>query len=299
MNKHIFTGAGVALITPMHSDGSVNYDEWARLLEFQVENGTDAIIACGTTGEAATLTVKEHCEVLSFVCERINGRIPVIAGTGSNDTSPAIELSKSAEASAADALLSVTPHYNKTSQNGLIRPFTTIADNIDLPMILYNVPSRTGCNIKPKTYAELCKHENIVATKEANGDISSVSQTRSLCGDRLDIYSGNDDQTVPFMSLGALGVISVFSNFCPKEMHEICELCLNNNFVEASKLNFHYVELMDIMFSDVNPIPVKTAMNLIGFNAGECRLPLVPMSYSGYHDLKDCLAKYNLIGKYA
>ena len=299
MNKHIFTGAGVALITPMHSDGSVNFEELARLLEFQVENGTDAIIACGTTGEAATLTVKEHCEVLSFVCERINGRIPVIAGTGSNDTSTAIELSKSAEASGADALLSVTPYYNKTSQNGLIRHFTTIADNIDLPMILYNVPSRTGCNIKPKTYAELCKHENIVATKEANGDISSVSQTRSLCGDRLDIYSGNDDQTVPFMSLGALGVISVFSNFCPKEMHEICELCLNNNFVEAFKLNFHYVELMDIMFSDVNPIPVKTAMNLIGFNAGECRLPLVPMSYSGYHDLKDCLAKYNLIGKYA
>ena len=299
MSKHIFTGAGVALITPMHSDGSVNYEELARLLEFQVENGTDAIIACGTTGEAATLTVKEHCEVLSFVCERINGRIPVIAGTGSNDTSTAIELSKSAEASGADALLSVTPYYNKTSQTGLIRHFTTIADNIDLPLILYNVPSRTGCNIKPKTYAELCKHENIVATKEANGDISSVSQTRSLCGDKLDIYSGNDDQTVPFMSLGALGVISVFSNFCPKEMHEICELCLNNNFVEASKLNFHYVELMDIMFSDVNPIPVKTAMNLIGFNAGECRLPLVPMSYSGYHDLKDCLAKYNLIGKYA
>ena len=299
MSKHIFTGAGVALITPMHSDGSVNYEEMARLLEFQVENGTDAIIACGTTGEAATLTVKEHLEVLSFVCERINGRIPVIAGTCSNDTSTAIELSKSAEASGADALLSVTPYYNKTSQEGLFRHFTTIADNIDLPVILYNVPSRTGCNIKPKTYARLCKHENIVATKEANGDISSVSQTRSLCGDQLDIYSGNDDQTVPFMSLGALGVISVFSNFCPKEMHEICELCLNNNFVEAAKLNFHYVELMDIMFSDVNPIPVKTAMNLIGFNAGECRLPLVPMSYSGYHDLKDCLAKYNLIGKYA
>ena len=299
MKKPIFKGAGVALITPMHSDGSVNYEELARLLEFQVENGTDAISACGTTGEAATLTVKEHCEVLSFVCERINGRIPVIAGTGSNDTNTAIELSKSAEASGADALLSVTPYYNKTSQTGLIRHFTTIADNIDLPLILYNVPSRTGCNIKPKTYAELCKHENIVATKEANGDISSVSQTRSLCGDKLDIYSGNDDQTVPFMSLGALGVISVFSNFCPKEMHEICELCLNNNFVEAAKLNFHYVELMDIMFSDVNPIPVKTAMNLIGFNAGECRLPLVPMSYSGYHDLKDCLQKYNLIGKYA
>lgn len=299
MNKHIFTGSGVALITPMHPDGSVNYEELGRLLEFQIENGTDAIIACGTTGEAATLTVKEHCDVLSYVCEKVAGRIPVIAGTGSNDTNTAIELSKSAEASGADALLSVTPYYNKTSQTGLIRHFTTIADNIDLPMILYNVPSRTGCNIKPKTYAELCKHENIVATKEANGDISSVSQTRSLCGDKLDIYSGNDDQTVPFMSLGALGVISVFANFCPQEMHRICELCLNNDFAEASKMNFHYVELMDIMFSDVNPIPVKTAMNLIGFNAGDCRLPLVPMSYSGYHDLKDCLAKYNLIGKYA
>ena len=299
MSKHIFTGSGVALITPMHPDGSVNYPVLEELLEFQIANGTDAIIACGTTGEAATLTVKEHCEVLSFVCEKVAGRIPVIAGTGSNDTNTAIELSKSAEASGADALLSVTPYYNKTSQTGLIRHFTTIADNIDLPIILYNVPSRTGCNIKPKTYAELCKHENIVATKEANGDISSVSQTRSLCGDRLDIYSGNDDQTVPFMSLGALGVISVFANFCPQEMHQICELCLNNNFVEASKMNFHYVELMDIMFSDVNPIPVKTAMNLIGFNAGECRLPLVPMSYSGYHDLKDCLQRYDLIGKYA
>lgn len=299
MNKHIFTGSGVALITPMHQDGSVNYEVLEQLLEFQIANGTDAIIACGTTGEAATLTVKEHCEVLSFVCEKVAGRIPVIAGTGSNDTNTAIELSKSAEISGADALLSVTPYYNKTSQTGLIRHFTTIADNINLPIILYNVPSRTGCNIKPKTYAELCKHENIVATKEANGDISSVSQTRSLCGDKLDIYSGNDDQTVPFMSLGALGVISVFANFCPKEMHEICELCLNNNFAEASKMNFHYVELMDIMFSDVNPIPVKTAMNLIGFNAGECRLPLVPMSYSGYHDLKECLQKYNLIGKYA
>lgn len=299
MKKPIFKGSGVALITPMNSDGSVNYDVLGQLLEFQINNGTDAIIACGTTGEAATLTVKEHCEVLSFVCERVNGRIPVIAGTGSNDTNTAIELSKSAQISGADALLSVTPYYNKTSQNGLVMHFNTIADNIDLPMILYNVPSRTGCNIKPKTYAELAKHENIVATKEANGDISSVSQTRSLCGDKLAIYSGNDDQTVPFMSLGAYGVISVFANFCPKEMHDICNLCLENNFVEASKMNFHYVELMDMMFSDVNPIPVKTAMNLIGFNVGECRLPLVPMSYSGYHDLKDCLEKYNLIGKYA
>lgn len=298
MGNPIFKGSAVALVTPMHSDGSVNYEVLGELIEFQIANGTDAIVACGTTGEAATLSEKEHCEVLSFVAEKVNGRIPVIAGTGSNDTATAVMLSKSAHQYGADAILCVTPYYNKTSQTGLIKHFTTIADAVDIPMILYNVPSRTGCNIKPKTYAELCKHKNIVATKEANGDISSVSQTRSLCGNNLDIYSGNDDQAVPFMSLGGLGVISVFANFCPSEMHQICQLCLENNFVEAAKLNFHYVELMDIMFSDVNPIPVKTAMNLLGFDVGECRLPLVPMSYAGYHDLKDCLAKYDLIGKY-
>lgn len=297
MRKPIFTGAGVAMITPMHSDGSINFDVMEQIIEYQIENGTDAIIACGTTGEAATLSEDEHCQVLSFVSEKVNGRIPVIAGTGSNDTSTAVSLSKKAQQYGADALLCVTPYYNKTSQAGLVKHFNTIADSVDLPMIVYNVPSRTGCNIQPTTYAELCKHPNIVATKEANGDISSVSKTRSLCGDNLHIYSGNDDQTVPFMSLGALGVISVFSNFCPKEMHDICQLCLDDKFKEASKLNFHYVELMNVMFSDVNPIPVKTAMNLLGFDAGECRLPLVPMSEQGYHNLKDIFAKYNLIGK--
>lgn len=297
MRKPIFTGAGVAMITPMHSDGSINFDVMEQIIEYQIENGTDAIIACGTTGEAATLSEDEHCQVLSFVSEKVNGRIPVIAGTGSNDTSTAVSLSKKAQQYGADALLCVTPYYNKTSQAGLVKHFNTIADSVDLPMIVYNVPSRTGCNIQPTTYAELCKHPNIVATKEANGDISSVSKTRSLCGDNLHIYSGNDDQTIPFMSLGALGVISVFSNFCPKEMHDICQLCLDDKFKEASKLNFHYVELMNVMFSDVNPIPVKTAMNLLGFDAGECRLPLVPMSEQGYHNLKDIFAKYNLIGK--
>jgi 4-hydroxy-tetrahydrodipicolinate synthase len=298
MNTPIFEGSGVALVTPMNSDGSVNFDELGRLLEFQIENGTDAIIACGTTGESATLSVEEHKAVLSYTAEKVNKRVPVIGGAGSNDTATAIDLSKSAQAYGVDALLSVTPYYNKTSQAGLIRHFTTIADEVDVPIILYNVPSRTGCNIKPKTYAELSKHKNIVAAKEANGDISSVSETRSLCGDDFAIYSGNDDQTVPFMSLGGKGVISVFANVCPKEMHEICRLCLDNDFKKAAEMNFHYVELMSMLFSDVNPIPVKTAMNLIGFNAGECRLPLVPMSYEGYHDLKDCLAKYDLIGKY-
>ncbi len=297
MNTPIFTGSGVAIITPMNSDGSVNYDSFAKIIEYQIEGGTDAIIACGTTGEAATLSEKEHCQVLEFVSRQVDGRVPVIAGAGSNDTATAISLSKAAKTYGADAILSVTPYYNKTSQTGLIRHFTAIADAVDIPMILYNVPSRTGCNIKPETYAELCKHDNIVATKEANGDISSVSKTRSLCGDKLDIYSGNDDQTVPFMSLGALGVISVFANICPNEMHNICQLCLDNNFAEASKMNFKYIELMDMMFSDVNPIPVKTAMNLLGFDCGECRLPLVPMSYHGYHDLKDCMKKYDLIGK--
>ncbi len=297
MNTPIFTGSGVAIITPMNSDGSVNYDSFAKIIEYQIAGGTDAIIACGTTGEAATLSEKEHCQVLEFVSRQVDGRVPVIAGAGSNDTATAISLSKAAKTYGADAILSVTPYYNKTSQTGLIRHFTAIADAVDIPMILYNVPSRTGCNIKPETYAELCKHDNIVATKEANGDISSVSKTRSLCGDKLGIYSGNDDQTVPFMSLGALGVISVFANICPNEMHNICQLCLDNNFAEASKMNFKYIELMDMMFSDVNPIPVKTAMNLLGFDCGECRLPLVPMSYHGYHDLKDCMKKYDLIGK--
>ncbi len=299
MANHIFTGSGVALITPMNSDGSVNYPVLADLLEFHVANKTDAIIACGTTGEAATLSEKEHCEVLAFVAEKINGRIPVIAGTGSNDTSTAVMLSKAAQKYGIDALLTVTPYYNKTSQAGLIKHFNVIADSVDLPLILYNVPSRTGCNIQAKTYAELCKHPNIVAAKEASGDISQVALIRSLCGDKLDIYSGNDDQTVPFMSLGALGVISVFANICPEEMHNICQLCLDNDFAEAQKLHFHYLELMNILFSDVNPIPVKTAMNLFGFEAGECRLPLVPMSTAGYHNLKDCLAKYDLLNKYS
>lgn len=299
MSNPIFTGSGVAIVTPMNSDMTVNYEVLEQLIEFHIANGTDAIIACGTTGESSTLSEEEHCEVLKFVAEKVNKRVPVIGGTGSNDTMTAIALSKSAEASGVDALLCVTPYYNKTSQAGLIKHYTMIADSVNLPIILYNVPSRTGCNIQPQTYAELCKHPNIVAAKEASGDISQVALIRSLCGDNLDIYSGNDDQTVPFMSLGAVGVISVFANLCPKEMHDICQLCLDNDFVGAQKLHFHYLELMNMMFTDVNPIPVKTAMNLIGFDCGECRLPLVPMSTQGYHNLKDCLTKYNLTGKYS
>ena len=297
MADHIFTGSGVALITPITSDGKVNFSVLEQLLEFQVANGTDAIIACGTTGEAATLSEKEHCAVLSFVAEKINGRVPVIAGTGSNDTATAVMLSREAQKSGADAILSVTPYYNKTSQAGLVKHFNVITDSVDIPVILYNVPSRTGCNIQPKTCQELSRHPNIRAVKEASGNISQVAVIRSLCEDNLDIYSGNDDQTVPFMSLGAQGVISVFANICPNEMHRICQLCLDNNFAEAQKLHFYYIELMNMLFTDVNPIPIKTAMNLYGFDAGECKLPLVPMSVAGYHDLKDCLAKYDLLDK--
>ena len=293
----IFTGAGVALVTPMNQDGSVNYDKLKEVIEQQIAGHTDAIIICGTTGEASTLTVEEHIECIRYCCEVVNKRIPVVAGTGSNCTRTAVDLSKKAEAAGADGLLLVTPYYNKCTQNGLKAHFKAVAESVNIPIILYNVPSRTGCNIKPKTYQELCKHPNIVAAKEASGDISQVALIRSLCGDNLDIYSGNDDQTVPFMSLGALGVISVFANICPKEMHDICHLCLDNDFAEAQKLNFHYLELMHILFSDVNPIPVKTAMNLFGYEAGECRLPLVPMSVQGYHDLKDCMEKYDLLSK--
>ena len=293
----IFTGAGVAIITPFNDDDTVNYEEFGRIIDDQIANSTDAIIVCGTTGESSTMPDEEHVSVIKYCVDKVAGRVPVIAGTGSNDTSTAVMLSKSAASTGVDALLCVTPYYNKTSQQGLVRHFNVVADSVDIPIILYNVPSRTGCNIKPKTYQELCKHPNIVAAKEASGDISQVALIRSLCGDNLDIYSGNDDQTVPFMSLGALGVISVFANICPKEMHDICQLCLDNDFAEAQKLNFHYLELMHMLFSDVNPIPVKTAMNLFGYEAGECRLPLVPMSVQGYHDLKDCMEKYDLLSK--
>ena len=296
MKQILFKGCGTAISTPFDENG-VNLNEFKKLLNFQLTNHADAIIVCGTTGESATMSTNEKEDLIKFTVDIVDKRVPVIAGTGSNDTSTAVMLSKSAASTGVDALLCVTPYYNKTSQQGLVRHFNVVADSVDIPIILYNVPSRTGCNIKPKTYQELCKHPNIVAAKEASGDISQVALIRSLCGDNLDIYSGNDDQTVPFMSLGALGVISVFANICPKEMHDICQLCLDNDFAEAQKLNFHYLELMHILFSDVNPIPVKTAMNLFGYEAGECRLPLVPMSVQGYHDLKDCMEKYDLLSK--
>ena len=295
MANPIFKGSAVAIVTPMNQDGSINYEEYGRLIDFQINNGTDAIVACGTTGESATMSKEEHCDVIAYTVKKVAKRVPVIAGTGSNDTLFAAELSKEAEALGADAILSVTPYYNKTSQSGLIRHYNYIADRIHIPMILYNVPSRTGCNIKPETYAELAKHPNIAATKEANGDISALVRTMALCGDNLVVYSGEDSQAFSIVSMGGLGVISVFANVCPRECHEMMALALNGDFKKSFEMQKYYIELMDMLFSDVNPIPVKAAMNLLGFQCGPCRMPLAPMTEKGFAALKDCLKKYGII----
>ncbi len=295
MKKVIFKGAAVALVTPMNEDGSVNYEKLKELVDFQIDGGTDAIVACGTTGEAATLDLDEHIEVIKKTVEFAAGRVPVIAGAGSNDTAFAVKTVQLAEEAGVDGLLVVTPYYNKTSQAGLIAHFTKIAESTSLPIILYNVPSRTGVNIKPETYQVLCKTENIVATKEASGDISAVAKIANLCGDELMIYSGNDDQIVPIMSLGGLGVISVLSNVCPKETHDMCQYALDGNFKAASELQIKYLPLVDALFSDVNPIPVKEALNIMGYECGECRLPLIKMSEGAHEALKAEMAKVGLV----
>lgn len=277
MKKTIFTGAGVAIVTPMNDDGSINFDKLGELIDFNIDNGTDAIIICGTTGESATMTDQEHIDCIRYAVEKVNKRVPVVAGTGSNHTEYAVNLSKEAEEIGADALLVVTPYYNKTSQAGLIKHFTTIAEAVELPIILYNVPSRTGVNILPETCAELSKIDNIVAIKEATGNISQVAKVAALCGDNLDIYSGNDDQIIPIMSLGGKGVISVLSNCMPAETHEICQLCLDNKFAEAREKALNLLDFSNSLFCDVNPIPVKQALNNMGFEVGACRLPLVEM----------------------
>ena len=295
MKNTVFTGAGVAIVTPMNADGSINYDEFGRVIDFQINNGTDAIIVCGTTGESATMTDEEHVECIRYCIERVNKRVPVIAGTGSNDTKYAVDLSVEAEKLGADALLVVTPYYNKTSQRGLIAHFTAIADRVNIPIILYNVPSRTGVNIALDTYDVLANHKNIAAVKEASGNISAIAKIIEKCGDRLDVYSGNDDQIVPIMALGGKGVISVLSNVCPKETHDIAQLCLDNNVAEAAKLQIKYLDLCNSLFIDVNPIPVKEAMNLIGFKAGECRLPLLKMEQGKIDALTASMKKVGLI----
>jgi len=295
MKKRIFTGAGVALVTPMNADGSVNWEKLEELIEFQINGGTDAIIICGTTGESATLTDDEHLKCIYFATEKANGRIPIIAGASSNDTRYAMMLARESKQAGADGILCVTPYYNKASQAGLVKHYNMIADATDLPMILYNVPSRTGCNILPQTYLELSKHPNIVATKEANGDIVSVAKTRALCGDNLDIYSGDDDQIVPIMSLGGIGVISVLSNILPRETHEICELFFEGKIKEASDMQISMISMISALFCDVNPIPVKEALNQMGMNVGGCRLPLCETSEANRKFIAEQLRLHKLI----
>lgn len=294
MSQHpLFTGAGVAIITPMHADGSVNYEKYRALIDWQIENGTDAIITCGTTGESSTLNHEEHIAVMRTAVEQAAGRVPVIAGTGSNDTAYCIELSREAKALGADGLLLVTPYYNKTSQKGLVLHFTAIADAVDLPIILYNIPSRTGVEIKPATVAQLAKHPRIVGLKEACGNISAAAQVAALCD--IDIYSGNDDQIVPLLSLGGKGVISVLSNVLPREAHDICAKWFAGDTAGSLKLQLKYLELIGALFSDVNPIPVKEAMNLMGMEVGGCRLPLCAMEDAAHDKLAAVLRKYELI----
>lgn len=295
MKNTIFTGAGVAIVTPMNEDGSINYGKLGELIDFNIDNGTDAIIICGTTGESSTMTDEEHVECIRYAVEKTNHRVPVIAGTGSNHTEYAVNLSKEAEALGADGLLCVTPYYNKTSQAGLVAHFTAIANAVKIPVILYNVPSRTGVNILPETLKKLSEVENIVAVKEARGNISQVAKIAALCGDNLDIYSGNDDQIIPVMALGGKGVISVLSNCMPFETHEIAALCLDNKYDQAREKANRLLEFTNALFCDVNPIPVKEALNIMGFGVGECRLPLIRMSEDKIASLTESMKKIGLV----
>ena len=291
----IFKGAGVAIVTPMYEDGSVNYDKLAELLEEQIAGGTDAIIICGTTGESATMSEAEHSKVIKFAIDKVAKRIPVIAGTGSNCTQTAIELSKQAEADGADALLLVTPYYNKATQKGLIAHYTAIAESVSLPIIMYNVPSRTGCNIQPETAAYLAKNvKNIVAIKEASGNISQVAKVKALAGDSLDIYSGNDDQVIPLLALGGIGVISVLSNVAPKQTHDMVMEYLEGDREKALKIQLDALPLIDALFCEVNPIPVKAALNLMGKEVGPLRAPLTTMEEAHQQTLAQAMKNFGI-----
>ena len=295
MKHTIFKGAAVALITPFNKDGSINYEEFGKIIDDQIEGGTDALVVCGTTGEPSTMPDEEHIEAMKFAVDYTKKRVPVIAGTGSNDTAYCIELSEKAEKMGADALLLVTPYYNKCTQKGLKLHYEAVAKKVDLPMILYSVKSRTGVNIAPETLAELSKIDNIVAVKEASGDISQVAKIAALCGDRLDIYSGNDDQIIPVLALGGVGVISVLSNVAPRLTHDMVMDYLNGNTEKALATQLSVLDLVDALFCEVNPIPVKTAMNLMGYNAGPLRLPLCEMEEKNLETLKAALKHHNLI----
>lgn len=296
MKQVLFTGAATALVTPFDQNGTIAWEELERLVELQIAGGIDAIVACGTTGEAATMTTEEHTQVIRFIIEKVKGRVPVIAGTGSNDTQFCVELSLEAKELGADGLLLVTPYYNKTSQKGLIESFNYVADSVKMPCILYNVPSRTGCNIQPATYRELSRNPYIVAVKEANGDISATARTAALCGDELTIYSGEDNQTLPIMALGGKGVISVFSNALPGKMHELAAAMLRGDLETARKLDLEYLDLMDGFFMDVNPIPIKEALYQMGvLQTNYCRMPLTTMTEEGAAKLNALLKKHGLV----
>lgn len=295
MKKPVFTGAAVAIITPMHADGSINYEEMGRIIDDQIENGTDAIVVCGTTGESPTMTDEEHTACIRYAVKKTAGRVPVIAGTGSNDTKYAVWLSRQAQADGADALLLVTPYYNKTSQAGLIAHYTAIADAVDLPCILYNVPSRTGCNLTAASLAQLAKHPNINAVKEASGNISQVAEIAAACGEELNIYSGNDDQIVPLLALGGKGVISVLSNVAPRYTHDLCAKWFAGDTAGSLAMQLAALPLCKALFADVNPIPVKWAMNRLGWHAGACRLPLVDPNEAVQSQLDSALRAFGLL----
>lgn len=295
MKNTIFTGAGVAIITPFTADGQIDFDGLGKLIDEQIENGTDAILICGTTGESATMTDEEHKACIKYAIEKTAKRVPVIAGTGSNDTKYAIELSKDAEELGADALLLVTPYYNKSTQRGLIAHFTAIADSVNIPIILYNIPGRTGVNLDIPTIAKLAEHKNITAVKEASGNISYAAKLFAACGDKIDVYSGNDDMIVPLMSLGAKGVISVLSNVAPAATHEMAQAALDGDYKKAAKMQLEWLDLINALFIEVNPIPVKEALNLMGKPSGECRMPLCSMEEKNLLVLKSALEKHGLI----
>lgn len=295
MKPIVFTGAAVAIITPFKEDGSVDFDTFGKIIEDQIAGSTDAIVVCGTTGESAAMPDEEHLAVIDYCVKKVAGRVPVIAGTGTNDTQHCINLSQGAEKLGADALLLVTPYYNKTTQRGLIAHYTKIANSVKLPIILYNVPSRTGLNIAPETLKELSKVENIVAVKEASGNISQVAKIAQLCGDDMTIYSGNDDQIVPILSLGGKGVISVLSNVAPKQTHDMVASYLAGDVATACKLQLEAIELVDALFVEVNPIPVKAAMNMLGYNAGGLRMPLCEISDANREVLKKAMQNYGLL----
>ncbi len=295
MSTPIFKGAAVALVTPMKADGSVNYEKLDELIEFQISGKTDAIVACGTTGEASTLSHEEHLNVIRHTVKKVAGRVPVIAGTGSNSTETAIYLSVEAEKAGADALLLVTPYYNKATQKGLVEHFVKTAEAVKIPVILYNVPSRTGCNIQPATVKKINERaKNVVAIKEASGDISQVAQLASIMDEDFAIYSGNDDQIVPILSLGGLGVISVLSNIAPKQTHDIVATYLDGDIKTSRKLQLEAFDIIKSLFCEVNPIPVKTALNLMGMEAGPLRLPLTEMEAANVERLKNSLVNYGI-----